>query len=308
MNLLMLKTLFIAIYFVHTLIIFKVMEQSMSLKGGNSAKLLACAINTIFHMYLLETVSLSGYMPFVMLLILYVVEVAIIFDATILQKMAFALMPTIHLMAGSFLVSYMYATYMRFDFVKAEVGIEFLISIRLVVCLIICLCVLTVLKVGKKKHWDILRICPKRLIALFILQVLQIIQLFVTCIAFYKDIYSQSATKAMLISGVANLVIFYLALFTMVGIEIVKDRKVRLKTKELEEMYKDILTYKADHTMEIEVNVTTGIITSYLFCGKFQPDVVGVPYDRFIRDVVYTRIHPDDRKEVLNTAIHAENY
>ncbi|OON99739.1 MAG: hypothetical protein ATN35_11130 [Epulopiscium sp. Nele67-Bin004] len=301
MNLLTLKILFTAIYFVHTLIMFKIIEQPMKLKGGNITKFLVCIINTVTHMYLLETVPMSGYIQFLILLTLYVTEIFIFFNASVLQKLAFGLIPIIHIMAGSFIVTFVYATYMRFDFTNVQYGTEFLISIRIAVCIVICLCVLTILRVAHKRHWDIIKFSPKRLIAFFVLQVLQTIQMFVTSIMFYQDIYSKVATKTLLWSAMANLVIFYTAIFMIIGIEILKDRKIKFKAKELEEMYKDILTHKADHTMEIEVNVTTKIITNYRFCGEFQSNVVGEVYDKFIRDVVYTRIHPEDRKEMLNS-------
>ncbi|OOB77791.1 MAG: hypothetical protein BEN19_01250 [Epulopiscium sp. Nuni2H_MBin003] len=212
--------------------------------------------------------------------------------------MIMALMTPLYGTLCLLLVSAIVATIYRCGLDVAFTDPRLVLIIRIWTAIITTIFVAFLLKIKCDKYFaGLVYYNPQKRIIFFMVECSLIVNVFTATLLFRPDEESISLIIITLLIVSTNVIIFLTALFMLVGFDILEDSKIQSNCQVIENMYRSLLSEKAEVMMEIDC--ISGKILNYFLKGQKQDGLVGTTYEKVTQTII-EKLHGDDRLEYLN--------
>ncbi len=251
-------------------------------------------INTILGVGVKLITTEPFFITYTIISIIYLLEVMLFFEETLVAKIAFGLMIPIHLIAGTFIITGLLSISLEQELCCIVHDPFLLFSVMILVSLFMSLFILIMSHLVDLKYYRILKSNDKRLKLFVIIEIMILAELLVHSMIFDTSLFhSPRIGLSIILSGISKVTFFHAGIFMVIGADLITDYKTKTQNKLLNDMYKKICFDKAECTMEIDCH--TGRLLNHTISGQNQPDLIGTYYEMFIDNVIAHQVHSSDK-------------
>ncbi|OOB78673.1 MAG: hypothetical protein BEN18_06650 [Epulopiscium sp. Nuni2H_MBin001] len=277
-------------FFIQSLLCLRFLTTVFKIKGGITTMIVLSAINAYANLSVGLFFSANSTTTYAFILLLYVVQALIFFDADNVTKVTFGLITPLHLIAYSFIFGAILAVVGGFSFYEIFSTPNKFLIVRIATAILLSISALIYQQLGTK-FCNLLKKYPERMRVLFMAEILILIQLIATSTIFLISQAHIYLVFVVMLVGVGASGIFYIGVYMLVGFE--DDYRIYSHSRLLENMYRNMLIEKSERT--IEIDCTTGKILNYIVGGEVDKSFIGTSYTTLIHNVMENKIHPDDK-------------
>ncbi|OON92291.1 MAG: hypothetical protein ATN34_00675 [Epulopiscium sp. Nele67-Bin002] len=283
--------LFFILFFCKDVTLFHFISKVLFLRGQLIGKLALATFNVLIMAntgaYINSMSKLCS-----LILFMYLIEVIIFFEGPRLTKAVFSLMVPLYGIINIILVAAVLSFWGETGLAGTFTDEHVVLYVRIGSCVLTILCT-SVFIISNLHHYCLLlKNKHHKLIIFFALEIALMAHLFISSLMFnsYND---YSLGLITLFSTAADLCIFLISLFMLVGFEMMEDKKNKSNPTLMDLMYKSLVTDKSEYMVEVDCN--SGLIVNYMLRGESQEIFVGTSYEKVGRALLDEKMHIEDK-------------
>lgn len=294
MDTLILSLIFFIIFFVHNKIFFYIVEKIIPIKQTKTITYILSFTNTSLYLYFIIILHDNIILMYVIVTLIYYSEIIIYFDGYLLSKMTAGLTLPLHLMSLTIIVGALMAKSTGRSIAQLMSTEETIFLINIIVSFTSTIMDIILLKIISPKYFKLINNKTNRLKIFLIAEISAVICLIVNSLIFKLDIIDLNLIFQQVTIGFTWIIVFYTCVFMLIGFDMLEEHKQQLQAKLIiDNLYKDILIGTSEITLEINCN--TGNILNYVFKGTINPIWIGQPYEKFLKNILADKVHPEDK-------------
>lgn len=285
---------FIFVFMLQNSLFYCILARLMVFKYNKIVIILIAAISVVLEMQVLTLLPHSSVVAYGLMTLCYCVITIICFEGSIFKRFVWGLSIPIHIFSitavAAAIRSLALGQPLKYIFMDDNILLGFSAYVA-IVCIIVLMILLNIVS----NEIYALMMLPIEKVKIFLaIEVCILIGLISNTYVYELEYFAKSILLQQIILGVMWIVLFYMGLLIMIGIQ-KSSNKQRDLTQNLkaQQIYKNILHRKSDIVIEVDCNAKT--MLSYTENGVPAALAVGQKYEQ-ARNVLIKRVQRDDEK------------
>ncbi|OOB79324.1 MAG: hypothetical protein BEN19_07855 [Epulopiscium sp. Nuni2H_MBin003] len=284
--------IFMAIFFIHNIGFFILVEQIISLKYPKSAILILSTINIILAYVCIVVVEDFIALTYLMLILLPVIEVVICFNSHLCTKMLCGLALPIHVIAMNYIITGIYSLIANESLnhiICTDHSLITIISTTSSICVIFVIILLVCIP---RKFFKIIeqQVCRANLF--LVMEICALLCLVFQIFLYEIDVFSIHNAMQLIVLGLTWMIIIYAGVFMMIGFDIMEANNTQLQQQVRHQaLYKTMLANDSD--IVIELDCTNDKIINLSVYGKYRQPAHEMSYSKYTTYFTNKYIHPN---------------
>ncbi|OOB78113.1 MAG: hypothetical protein BEN18_08690 [Epulopiscium sp. Nuni2H_MBin001] len=290
-------TMFCIAFFVCNVLFLSYLDRIMVLNKSRKIIVAISLINTLLGAGMEFATDEPFITTYLIVTLIYLIEIIIFFDETILVKIAFGLMIPIHLIAVTLIVATLLALSLQGDLSVIVHDPYLLFSVMILTSIFLSLFIQVMSQMMSLRYCLILKGDNKMLKLFVFIEIVIISDLLINSLIYdIPNMFNLFMGVSLILSCITKLILFYAGIFMVIGVDVVAEHKVKTSSKLVNSMYQKMCLDNSECVMEVDC--ITGRLLNHTISGEVQPKLIGTYYEKFIKDMMIADIHADDIKIV----------